>query len=76
MPGCSGGNGVNLLFNRPLFSRGVRGESPPEAVWLVLNVPSQTEIDRELSAYEAYVWAVDVQYDHERALVLNRGSLS
>ena len=31
------------------------------------------EIDRELSAYEAYVWAPDVQpeLDHDRELVLN-----
>jgi hypothetical protein len=47
----------------------------PEAAWLVLtDVPSQIEIDRELSAYEAYVWALDVQQhdlDHDRELVLN-----
>jgi transposase len=55
--------------------------SPPVAVlppapttWLVLtDVPSQVEIDRELSAYEAYVWAPDGQdaFDHEHELVLN-----
>ncbi len=47
---------------------------PAEAAWLMLsNVPSQIEIDRELSAYEAYVWALDVQHDldHEHELVLN-----
>jgi hypothetical protein len=43
-----------------------------EATWLVLtDVPSQIEIDRELSTYEAYVWALDVQHDHEHELVLN-----
>jgi hypothetical protein len=50
-------------------------EPPPlEAAWLVLSdVPSQIEIDRELSAYEAYVWAPDVQpeLDHDHELVLN-----
>ena len=48
---------------------------PPPATWLVLtDVPSQIEIDRELSAYEAYVWAPDVQpeLDHDHELVLNR----
>ena len=40
--------------------------------WLVLtDVPSQIEIDRELSTYEAYVWALEVQHDHEQALVLS-----
>ena len=36
-------------------------------------VPSQREIDRELSAYEAYVWALDVQPDleHDQELALN-----
>jgi transposase len=49
-------------------------EPPPHAAWLELSdVPSQIEIDRELSAYEAYVWALDVQLelDHEHELVLN-----
>src|SRR6266849_2364790 len=49
-------------------------EPPPPANWLVLtDVPSQIEIDRELSAYEAYVWAPDVQQelDHDHELVLN-----
>jgi hypothetical protein len=43
-------------------------EPPPHAAWLELpdQVPSQREIDRELSAYEAYVWALDVQYELER----------
>jgi len=48
-------------------------EPPPEPASLELtDVPAQTEIDRELSAYEAYVWPIDVQHDldhHE--LVLN-----
>src|SRR6266700_2335909 len=47
---------------------------PPSAAWLVLtDVPSQIEIDRELSAYEAYVWAPDVQpdLDSNHELVLN-----
>jgi hypothetical protein len=36
-------------------------------------VPSQREIDRELSADGAYVWALDVHYelDHELELALN-----
>jgi transposase len=40
-------------------------EPPPSAAWLVLpdDVPSQIDIDRELSAYEAYVWALDADYD-------------
>jgi len=40
-------------------------EPLPSAAWLVLpdDVPSQIDIDRELSAYEAYVWAVDADYD-------------
>ncbi len=57
-----------------LVSAPVPEPSPPEAAWLVLSdVPSQIEIDRELSAYEAYVWAPDVQHelDHDRELVLN-----
>jgi transposase len=42
------------------------------ATWLVLtDVPPQIEVDRELSTYEAYVWALDVQYDDEHELVLN-----
>ena len=55
-----------------LVSAPVAEPPPPEATWLVLtDVPSQIEIDRDLSAYEAYVWAVDVQHDHEHELVLN-----
>ena len=49
-------------------------EPPPPAAWLVLtDVPSQLEIDRELSTYEAYAWALDVPHDHEHdhELVLN-----
>jgi hypothetical protein len=49
-------------------------EPSPQAAWLKLSdVPSQIEIDRELSAYEAYVWAPDVQpdLDYEHELVLN-----
>src|ERR1700680_167633 len=40
-------------------------ELPPSAPWLGLpdDVPSQIDIDRELSAYEAHVWAVDADYD-------------
>jgi hypothetical protein len=34
-------------------------------------VPSQREIDRELSAYEAYVWALDADYDLADGLVLS-----
>ena len=57
-----------------LVSAPVSEPLPPPATWLVLSdVPSQIEIDRELSAYEAYVWAPDVQpeLDHDRELVLN-----
>ena len=57
-----------------LVSAPVAELAPPPATWLVLtDVPSQLEIDRELSAYEAYVWAPDVQQelDHEHELVLN-----
>jgi hypothetical protein len=55
-----------------LVSAPVAEMPPPEATWLVLtDVPSQIEIDRELSTYEAYVWALEVQHDHEHALVLN-----
>ncbi len=57
-----------------LVSAPVSEPPPPPATWLVLSdVPSQIEIDRELSAYEAYVWAPDVQHelDHDRELVLN-----
>ena len=50
-------------------------EPPPPATWLVLpdELPSKLEIDRGLNAYEAYVWALDVQYalDHQRELVSN-----
>jgi hypothetical protein len=50
-------------------------EPPPPAAWLVLpdEVPSHCEIDRDLSAYEAYVWALDVQPDleHDHELALN-----
>jgi hypothetical protein len=56
-----------------LVSAPVSEPPPPEATWLVLtDVPSQIEIDRDLSAYEAYVWAVDVQndLDHDHKLVL------
>ena len=40
---------------------------------MLSDVPSQIEIDRELSAYEAYVWALDVQHelDLDQELVLN-----
>ncbi len=57
-----------------LVSAPVSEPPPPEASWLVLtDVPSQTEIDRDLSAYEAYVWALDVQHDldHDQELALN-----
>src|SRR5437870_2431356 len=57
-----------------LVSAPVAELAPPPATWLVLtDVPSQLEIDRELSAYEAYVWAPDVQQelDHDHKLVLN-----
>jgi hypothetical protein len=55
-----------------LVSAPVAEMPTPEATWLVLtDVPSQIEIDRELSTYEAYVWALDVQYDHAPELVLN-----
>ena len=55
-----------------LVSAPVPEPPPPETAWLVLaDVPSQIEIDRELSAYEAYVWALDVQHDQEHELVLN-----
>ena len=57
-----------------LVSAPVPEPPPPQAAWLVLSdVPSQIEIDRELSAYEAYVWALDVQHelDLDQELVLN-----
>jgi transposase len=57
-----------------LVSAPVAEEPTPEATWLVLtDVPSQIEIDRDLSAYEAYVWALDAQpeRDPEHELVLN-----
>lgn len=57
-----------------LVSAPVPEPPPPSPAWLVLtDVPPQIEIDRELSSYEAYVWAVDVQYelDHDQELVLN-----
>jgi hypothetical protein len=55
-----------------LVSAPVAENPTPEATWLVLtDVPLQIEIDRDLSAYEAYVWALDVQHDHEHELVLN-----
>jgi hypothetical protein len=38
---------------------------------VLTDVPSQIEIDRDLSAYEAYVWALDVQHDAEHELVPN-----
>ena len=38
---------------------------------MLTDVPSQIEIDRDLSAYEAYVWALDVQHDHAPELVLD-----
>jgi hypothetical protein len=49
-------------------------EPPPSATWLVLpdDVPSQLDIDRELSAYEAYVWAVDADYDVVLSAELHR----
>lgn len=56
-----------------LVSAPVSEPPPAETTWLVLtDVPSQIEIDRDLSAYEAYVWAVDVQHDldHDHELVL------
>src|SRR5713101_2961896 len=57
-----------------LVSAPVSAPPAPPAAWLELSdVPSQIEIDRELSAYEAYVWAPDVQpdLDYEHELVLN-----
>jgi transposase len=49
-------------------------EPPPSAAWLVLpdDVPSQIDIDRELSAYEAYVWAVDADYDRVLSAEMHR----
>jgi hypothetical protein len=55
-----------------LVSAPVAELAPPPSTWLVLtDVPSQLEVDRALSTYEAYVWALDVQHDHEHELVLN-----
>jgi len=57
-----------------LVSAPVPEPPPPSPAWLLLaDLPPQIEIDRELSSYEAYVWAVDVQYelDHDQELVLN-----
>ena len=47
---------------------------PPSEAWLVLpdDVPSQIDIDRELSAYEAYVWALDADYDQVLSAELHR----
>jgi transposase len=49
-------------------------EPAPSAAWLVLpaDVPSQRDIDRELSAYEAYVWALDADYDRVLSAELHR----
>jgi hypothetical protein len=49
-------------------------EPPPSEAWLVLpaDVPSQLDIDRELSAYEAYVWALDADYDRVLSAELHR----
>src|ERR1700681_3016476 len=49
-------------------------EPPPSAAWLVLpdEVPSQREIDRELSGYEAYVWALDADYDRVLSAEMHR----
>src|SRR5438105_1148628 len=65
--GAFGAAYLNALVSAPV------SELPTApATWLVLtDVPSQIEIDRELSTYEAYVWALDVQHDHARELVLN-----
>jgi hypothetical protein len=70
--GAFGASYLGALVSAPLPAP----QPPPEAAWLVLtDVPSQIEIDRELSTYEAYVWALDVQHDrdhdHDRELVLN-----
>src|SRR5947209_14051735 len=55
-----------------LVSAPVPEPPPPPAAWLLLaDLPSQIEIDRELSAYEAYVWALDVQPKLDHELVLN-----
>ncbi len=67
--GAFGAAYLGALVNAP-----VAEPAPTPATWLVLtDVPSQIEIDRELSAYEAYVWAPDVQLelDHAHELVLN-----
>jgi hypothetical protein len=54
-----------------LVSAPVAELAPPPTTWLVLtDVPSQIEIDRELSAYEAFVWAPDVQPELDHELVL------
>jgi hypothetical protein len=47
---------------------------PPPAAWLVLpdDVPSQIDIDRDLSAYVAYVWALDADYDRVLSAELHR----
>jgi hypothetical protein len=49
-------------------------ELPPSAAWLVLpdDVPSQLDIDRDLSAYEAYVWALDADYDRVLSAEMHR----
>ncbi len=47
-------------------------EPLPQPAWLALpDLPMQTEIDRELSVYEAYVWAPDVPLHSGDGLVLN-----
>jgi hypothetical protein len=56
-----------------LVSAPVPAPVPPDA-WLMLpdDVPSQIDIDRELSAYEAYVWSVDADYDRVLSAELHR----
>ena len=56
-----------------LVSAPVPEPVPPDA-WLVLphDVPSQIDIDRELSAYEAYVWALDADYDRVLSVEMHR----
>ncbi|MBV9354086.1 MAG: transposase [Chloroflexi bacterium] len=46
-------------------------EPPTPPVWQLADLPTQADVDRALSVYEAYAWVLDVPSEPASALVLN-----
>ena len=63
--GAFGAAYVGALVSAPVPA------SPSPPAWQLDHLPTQAEVDRALSAYEAYVWAPDLLLDHDVELVLS-----